>query len=569
MQNIKIFIASSSELKEDRDNFRLFISKENDRLHNKGIYLQLVQWEYFLDAISDTRLQDEYNKAIAQCDIVLCLFFTKVGKYTAEEFDTAYQVFKNTGKPKIWTYFKNADINTGSITDEINTLLAFKKKIGELGHFYTQYTNIDNLLNQYRSQLDRFLDEFEQTTATSQSAPTDGRKVTASAKEPVNTFNQLLTKRLIEAIGPYNRKTNDFLTNNPDWQENTTLEQTAKRLIIGGYVGAVGIQLRKIISIGNENFSESKMKRYLENCVLCGKRALQLINYALISVLWDYQQAGKVKFSPEQTEALKKFFKNAADEDIMGFTDLLPLLIQACLDNKVELYIPEVKELLPNLRKGKNLYEACHKLNDIADVIKNGSFNLENCTEAEMQLTTLLEHFNFLAAYKMISIKDVGYNQQRNDSEGLYLHNYTLLDGDGLPDNNAQAKVRKDNAPLISYAVLLFKDNYRENINMDPFIIDYNGLSLSGSSKICFYSYCNAYGDLGLNYSFIEDNNMVSINKSNNPKPDDANIGAINRWLSKPDNRKDLNFDKVYTLFHEAKKALAGIEEEESFEDTF
>jgi hypothetical protein len=143
MNTIRIFLASSSELREDRDQFRLFISQQNDRLYTKQIYLEIVQWENFLDAISDTRLQDEYNSAIIECDIVLCLFFTKVGKYSAEEFDTAYQVFKNKGKPKIWTYFKNAPLNTASITDEINTLLAFKKKIANLGHFYTEYTNID------------------------------------------------------------------------------------------------------------------------------------------------------------------------------------------------------------------------------------------------------------------------------------------------------------------------------------------------------------------------------------------------------------------------------------------
>ena len=564
MQTIKIFIASSSELKEDRDKFRLFISTENDRLHSKGIYFQIVQWEYFLDAISDTRLQDEYNNAIAQCDIVLCLFFTKVGKYTDEEFDTAYKVFKATGKPKIWTYFKNADINTGSITNEITTLLAFKKKLGELGHFYTQYTSIDNLINQYRSQLDRFLEQYEQTSEASQSTgSTGGGKVPDSKKEPIkNTFNEQLTKRLIEAIGPYNKKANDFLTNNPDWQENAALVQTAKRLIISGYVGAIGIQLRKIISIGAENYSESKVKRYLENCHLAGKKALQLLCYTLLSVLWDNQQVGKIKFSQKQKEVLVKFFKNATDETIIGYTNLLRAMIEACLDNKIELIIPEIKDLLPKLGKGESLHVACSKLNEILDLIEKGNSQVNDCTEAENQLSVLLENVNFLAAYKMISIKDIGYNLQRNDPEGLYLHNYTLLDGDGLPNDIAASKIRKDTSPVISYAVLLFKDSYRENINLDPFIIDYNGLALTGGSKICFYSYCNTYDNLGLNYSFIEDNSPVSIVQSNNPKPDDANLGAVNKWLSNPENRKDLNFDKVYNLFHEAKKALAGIEEE-------
>lgn len=47
MKTIRIFIASSSELKEDREEFRNFISRENDRLITKGIYLKLEQWEYF------------------------------------------------------------------------------------------------------------------------------------------------------------------------------------------------------------------------------------------------------------------------------------------------------------------------------------------------------------------------------------------------------------------------------------------------------------------------------------------------------------------------------------------
>ncbi len=141
---IKIFLASSAELKADRDQFKIFIYEQSMRLNRQGIILEIIQWENFLDAISDTRLQDEYNKALRECDIALCLFFTKVGKYTSEEFDTAYQVFKDTGKPKIWTYFKDAPVNTGSITDEINTLLSFRKKIGDLGHFYSVYTNTIN-----------------------------------------------------------------------------------------------------------------------------------------------------------------------------------------------------------------------------------------------------------------------------------------------------------------------------------------------------------------------------------------------------------------------------------------
>ena len=567
MKTIKIFIASSSELKDDRDLFRNFISQENDRLHTKGIYLEIVQWENFLDAISNTRLQDEYNNAIRECDIVLCLFFTKVGKYTAEEFDTAYELFKAEGKPKIWTYFKNAQINLGSITDEINTLLAFKKKIGDLGHFFTEYTNIDNLINKYRTQLDIFLPQFEEDTNTRNPGMKDGKGQATIAEFAKNTFNEILTKRLVDAISPFNKKANDFLMTNSDWETNANLIPTVKRIIISGYVGVLGIQLRKLMSIGEEDYSESKMKRYLENCLLTSKRALQLIFYALLSKLWDTLPGDNVKLTQDETNALVRFFKNAAEETLTSLTDLLKTMCDIYSAGNLELPIAQLKDLQPKLQPASSFMDAVAKLNAIGEVLKKPGYTIADCTEAERNLTIVLENLGFLAEYKMVSIKDINYNQQRNDKEGLYLHNYILLEGDSQANNTNQDKIRKENSPVISYAVLLFKDNYRQNINMAPFIIDYNGLAGTGGSKICFYSFCNTYDDRSLNYNFIEDNSIVTIKKSRNPKPDDNDTQAINKWLANPENRKDMNFDNVFNLFNEAKSTLAGLKDE-TIEDT-
>ncbi|NJL58019.1 hypothetical protein HC928_25055 [bacterium] len=135
LQTIKIFLASSSELKEDRKEFEIFISRQNDYYLDRGIRLKLIIWEDFLDAMSQTRLQDEYNKAISSCDIFVSLFYTRVGQYTAEEFTTAFGTFKASNRPLIYTYFKNAAINTGDITPEIMTLVNFKRSLLTWGIF--------------------------------------------------------------------------------------------------------------------------------------------------------------------------------------------------------------------------------------------------------------------------------------------------------------------------------------------------------------------------------------------------------------------------------------------------
>ena len=134
----------------------LYLSEQNDHLRKRGRYLQIVRWENFLDAMSETRLQDEYNKAVCECDIFLCLFFTKTGKFTEEEFDKAHAQFKSAGKPKIYTYFKHADINIGSACQEdLTSLWAFQEKLSQLEHYPTSYNNIEDLKLKFRGQLEK------------------------------------------------------------------------------------------------------------------------------------------------------------------------------------------------------------------------------------------------------------------------------------------------------------------------------------------------------------------------------------------------------------------------------
>jgi hypothetical protein len=159
-KHLKIFLASSAELKEEREQFEIFIHRENQQLYKKGIFIELIIWENFIDAMSKTRLQDEYNNIVKNSDIFISLFFTKVGKYTKEEFEAAFGQFKKTGKPLVYTFFRNASIDTEKITKEIKSLLAFRKKLEDLGHFRTIYKNIDDLKFQFKNQLEKILPDL-------------------------------------------------------------------------------------------------------------------------------------------------------------------------------------------------------------------------------------------------------------------------------------------------------------------------------------------------------------------------------------------------------------------------
>lgn len=155
MKKIKLFLASSEELKTDREQVEIFINRKNKDWVDKGFFLELVIWEDFLDAMSQTGLQEEYNKAVRTSDIFLLLFFRKVGKYTEEEFDAAVKQFKATNKPIIFTYFKVASMLSNEINDDVVSLINFKNKLKELKHYYTEYNTIEGLKHEIDKQLNK------------------------------------------------------------------------------------------------------------------------------------------------------------------------------------------------------------------------------------------------------------------------------------------------------------------------------------------------------------------------------------------------------------------------------
>ena len=59
-------------------------------------------WRHFLYAISQTLLQDDYNKAIKKSNIAVMLYLTKVGKYTKKELETGPGKFQPANKALLY-----------------------------------------------------------------------------------------------------------------------------------------------------------------------------------------------------------------------------------------------------------------------------------------------------------------------------------------------------------------------------------------------------------------------------------------------------------------------------------
>ena len=149
MKKIKIFLASSEELKDERLELAGLIGHINYALEKCDVKLYLVKWEYLDASMSQVHKQEEYNQKLEECDICIVLFWTRFGQYTKEELDTAFQKKKEGNLKKLYVAFKDS---AGNETPE---LAEFKSGFSkEYGLPYFTFRNAHELKVEFLKQFD-------------------------------------------------------------------------------------------------------------------------------------------------------------------------------------------------------------------------------------------------------------------------------------------------------------------------------------------------------------------------------------------------------------------------------
>jgi hypothetical protein len=178
-KKITIFLASSNELKAERERFELDIYRKCKAWFDKGIFLHLDIWEDGPTAMSLTGTQSAYNDLVKGVDLFVLLVWNKLGMYSAAEFETAFGQFSSTKKPFIFTYFKTPPAAIEASLTEL------KEKLGQLKHFACDFTDSNDLWNQFNKELESLaLADFaenrpEAATGDSVAIVTGDKNVTA------------------------------------------------------------------------------------------------------------------------------------------------------------------------------------------------------------------------------------------------------------------------------------------------------------------------------------------------------------------------------------------------------
>ena len=151
MRKIKLFLASSEELRPERERFEIEIYRKTKLWFDRGIFLHLDVWEDLSARMAPDSSQSVYDEHVRSADLFVLLGYTRMGRYTEQEFEAAFGQFKAEQKPFVFTYFKKP---AAGVTTEAS-LTAFQQKLAELGHFYDSFADANDLWNQFNKELER------------------------------------------------------------------------------------------------------------------------------------------------------------------------------------------------------------------------------------------------------------------------------------------------------------------------------------------------------------------------------------------------------------------------------
>lgn len=524
MQTINIFLASSSELKAERDAFRLYVGSQND-IHQeaKNTLLRIVHWENYIDAVALKGKQAEYNESIETCHMVVCLFHRKAGQYTVEEFETALDLFRKNGRPLIYTYFKGdaRELEEAAETDEEAAgLLRFRSRLEGIKHYYNQFSETSDLLLHFRTQLDLlenkgfFLpDELYHNlvrhTSDDPSLYIENSKSlwVRNLREDILQQGVKIGKRPIDVFQQYGWLIQTFFTklcSDPGKQLNS------RRLSFLAEAFQSSIRYLCYIQTSQLLISGRKYEDMTTLCQFLSMRGDEYLTFDYLKLLRETTDAlpEDMSFMPEIARIVDML--SDPEDDISGAVGFMNIYRQKLIKGD----IPEDT--------------------DIAGLL-------------DQYLTALIcwmREISFLAKYRLISVKDISLLYKAGVHLGGMKYRHTFGELYGVYDSSSdtwQNQYLEGKHTFNQSVILVTGENIQDGkfISLSPLLVDKSVVDNIDKDTPELYYYTGTENASSTNYRFANYRNELKIKGYNSEKSDDF-------LLVKKINEKSSLLDELY-----------------------
>lgn len=430
MRTIKIFLASSDELYEERIQISNLIEALNFRFEPRGMRLQLIKWEFLDASIGSVSKQEEYNRMLKECDICMVLFWQKIGRFTKEELDVAYKEQKSGRKPqKIYIFFKKTSHLTSELAEFQNTIES------SYGHFYNTFESVEKLQLDFLLQLELYQNSFHEGFSmelVDSKIKVDGLDIIDATHIPFCANNKDY-KELIDEIS----ELNDIVIENPG---NIKLHVRLEKLLHKKYnMESSLLDTAREISKLNEESGTGRLKTAIElfnsgdcrgaNAILSKDLILSEMNQSIenLHLGEDIIKISKISIQRNVEElflkikTLESLDKDANSQEIYSIYQQLISVIYSYLN--VKPYIHIIKDYLDLLVETKKHNELGREIYRLLDNIEIGTISLDSkiavlnlkayylidkeCYgDAEQALNEILEYKEKLPNHQLAEIYD-------------------------------------------------------------------------------------------------------------------------------------------------------------------
>ncbi|MEL7250813.1 MAG: COR domain-containing protein [Bacteroidota bacterium] len=156
---LRLFLASSSELEKEREKIQIAINNKNTDWRKRGFEVELRIWENGQYLGQSTRSQSDYNREIGECELFALLFYSKVGKFTLEEYNTAKQLLETKQLPRILILQKDKKQPRNPSEEDFMSRSDFLGRLTEEQRFPEKFKNSDALIRKLTDWIERTMDD--------------------------------------------------------------------------------------------------------------------------------------------------------------------------------------------------------------------------------------------------------------------------------------------------------------------------------------------------------------------------------------------------------------------------
>lgn len=339
LRKVTFFLGTSSVENEDEKNEILrFVLGLNEKLLNKGIYVQIAPCTEKAYSAVTSDLQTAHEHLIINSEVAFFVFFSKIDPVSEIDLIFAVTKFREVGSPKIYTYFFDQ-------SEDDDSVLHMKNYIDQtLNHYYSIFSSVDSIKLSILLHLSGLnvlsLSVENSMIITQEYALLDVNELSIFSKN--ETLNQL-KRRLDTLTNQYNEAADEFAKNHNrrdllnllsdlddainELRENIRKEENEALSML--------YEMHRNVAKGEMNELMKKAYRLLEKGMI--EKAAEILNKETVDSYYGSRLTEKVNtIKSEVDDAIQMYRHTIHIQKMLDESEVTINTILACYDTIME-----------------------------------------------------------------------------------------------------------------------------------------------------------------------------------------------------------------------------------------